>query len=324
MGQRKNDRGHGGVRQKSQENPGRYDFLKVSKLFGMVSALVTLASLGVIVAKGFNYGIDFAGGTEVLVKFSQPVETSAVRGMTKDLGLKGAAVQSFGDMGNEYLIRMENVKGQTDKETNDLLNAQIDKVTSGLTASFANIQPEVLRVDSVGPQVGSELKRNGLLAAFYSLLMILIYVGLRFDYQYAPGAVICLFHDAIITMGIFSLFQREVNVQTMAAILTIIGYSLNDTIVTFDRIRENVPLFRDQPFSFIVNRSINDVLSRTLLTSITTLIAVGAMYFLAGGVIRDFAFTLGIGIFIGTYSSIFVASPLVIFVVNMQNKKKAA
>ena len=155
-------------------------------------------------------------------------------------------------------------------------------------------------------------KKNGLLAVLYSLIIILIYVGIRFDFQYAPPAVICLFHDAIITLGIFALLAREVNVQTLAAVLTIIGYSLNDTIVTFDRIRENVKAYRDMTFRDIINKSLNDVLSRTMLTSITTMLAVLAMLVFASGVIRDFAFTLAIGVVVGTYSSVFIASPLVL------------
>lgn len=301
---------------------GKFDFLSASKLFATVSVLATLACLVIIFSKGFNYGIDFAGGTEVQVQFDKEVEASRVRQFTTQMGYKNAQVQSLGEE-NEFLIRLESAKGKTDKETNQLLNAMIQKVTEGLTSSFAAEGALVRRVDSVGPQVGSELKRNGLLAVFYSLLMILIYVGLRFDYKYAPGAVFCLFHDAIITLGIFSLFAREVNVQTMAAILTIIGYSLNDTIVTFDRIRENNVTYRDNTFRFIVNRSLNDVLSRTLLTSVTTMLAVIAMYILAGGVIRDFAFTLGIGVIVGTYSSIYVASPLVLLVDRLQSNSSS-
>lgn len=304
-------------------NHGRFDFLGVSKTWGTLSIIVIFISLLVILAKGFVYGIDFAGGTEVQVQFSKSVEVSRVRNFTREMGYKGALVQSIGEE-NEFLIRLESVKGETEKETNKLLNAMIQKITGGLSGTFQNEGATIRRVSSVGPQIGTELKRNGLLAAFYSLLMILIYVGLRFDYKYAPGAVFCLFHDAILTLGIFSLFGREVNVQTMAAILTIIGYSLNDTIVTFDRIRENSPLYRDQAFSFIINRSLNDVLSRTLLTSITTMLAVIAMYFVAGGVIQDFAFTLGIGVVMGTYSSIFVASPLVLLVDRLQSKKSLA
>ncbi|MCB0391697.1 MAG: protein translocase subunit SecF [Bdellovibrionales bacterium] len=301
----------------------KFDFLGASKLFATISIVLTVASLLVVMAKGFNYGIDFAGGTEIQVQFEKPVETSAVRSFTDKMDLKSASVQSFGDS-NEYLIRMDSIEGKTDKETNEMLNALLAKVTKGLTDEFSAEKATVRRIDSVGPQVGAELKRNGLLAVFYSLLMILIYVGLRFDYKYAPSAVFCLFHDAIITLGIFSLINHEVNIQTLAAILTIIGYSLNDTIVTFDRIRENVVTYRDYDFAIIVNRSLNDVLSRSLLTSFTTLLAVIAMYVLAGGVIQDFAFTMGIGIIVGTYSSIYVASPLVVLVDKWQRNSRKA
>jgi len=168
-------------------------------------------------------------------------------------------------------------------------------------------------VDSVGPQIGSELRKKGILAVFYSLIMILIYLAIRFDYKFAPAAVICLFHDAILTMWVFALFDLAVSVQTLAALLAIIGYSLNDTIVTFDRIRENGEYFgKKESFFMLCNRSINDVLSRTLLTSITTMMAIGVMWFYTDGVIKDFAFTLGVGVVIGTYSSIYVATPLTV------------
>ncbi len=305
---------------KNNANFIKLNFLKQSGLFMAISTLVVLASIGIIAAKGFFYGIDFSGGTEIQVQFNQNIDTSKVRSFMSEKGYAKASVQNFGDA-NEFLIRMGTVKGKDEKETNYILNTMIKKVRTGLESNFKTEGALIRRVDSVGPQIGSELKRNGILAAFYAFLMILIYVGLRFDYKYAPGAVICLIHDALITLGIFSLFQKEVNVQTMAAILTIIGYSLNDTIVTFDRIRENVSLYKGKTFKMIVNRSLNDVLSRTLLTSITTLIAVLVMYFMAGGVIRDFAFTLAIGVVVGTYSSVFIASPLVLVFDRIQNKK---
>jgi preprotein translocase subunit SecF len=308
---------------KKQNQTLNIDFMGQAPLFAFISALLTLLSLGIIAVKGFNYGIDFAGGTEVQVQFNTPVKASKVRDFTKDLGYGNASVQSFGE-DNEYLIRLDTVKGDTEKETNRLLNEMIESITAGLQQTFSSEGAVIRRVDSVGPQVGDELKRNGLLAAFYALLMILLYIALRFDFKYAPGAVFCLFHDSIITLGIFSLVDHEVNVQTMAAILTIIGYSLNDTIVTFDRIRENLPTYRDKDLRWVVNRSINDVLSRTLLTSVTTMLAVGAMFVLAGGVIRDFAFTLGIGVIVGTYSSIYVASPLVLLMDRIQQNKKKA
>ncbi|MCB0365914.1 MAG: protein translocase subunit SecF [Bdellovibrionales bacterium] len=306
-----------------KNDPGRFDFLKLGTAFAIISTILVLASLVLIATKGFNYGIDFAGGTEVQVQFNQAVEAGQVRSFTDEMGFNKASVQSFGEH-NEYLIRLETVEGENDKETNELLKTLIAKLTEGLTNSFASQGATIRRVDSVGPQVGAELKRNGVLAAFYCLLLILVYIGLRFDYKYAPGAVFCLFHDSIVTLGIFSMFGREVNVQTMAAILTIIGYSLNDTIINFDRIRENEGLFRDEKFPWIVNRAVNDVLSRTILTSLTTMLAVAAMYFIGEGVIQDFAFTMGIGIIVGTYSSIYVANPLVIFMDGVLNKKATA
>lgn len=289
---------------------GKMEFVKKAPMFGGLSLVLVLICLGLIFTKGFNYGIDFAGGTEVQVRFSEVVQADDLRTLVKDLGLSKASVQSFGE-DNEFLIRTESVQGKDQAETTALVNATVKKITSGLKAKYSGA--ELRRVNSVGPQIGAELRTNGMLAIFYSLIMILIYVGFRFDYQFAPGAVICLFHDAIITLGVFSLLGKEVNVQTLAAILTIIGYSLNDTIVNFDRIRENIPLFKQKALDFVVNRSINDVLSRTVLTSVTTLIAVACLYFIGTGVIKDLAFTLAIGVVVGTYSSIYVASPLTIF-----------
>lgn len=295
---------------KGMNDQGRYNFMKVAPAFSIVSLTLIVICSGIIFGRGFNYGIDFAGGTEVQVQFASKPPIGEIRSFLETL-VGSVMVQTLGE-DNEILIRMQMAKGKTEKEVNEKNNARIKSVTSGLTEKFSLQSGSIRRVDAVGPQVGEELKTKGLLAIIYSLLMILIYVGLRFDYKYAPGAVICLFHDAIITLGIFSLLGKEVNVQILAAILTIIGYSLNDTIVNFDRIRENEHVFKGKDLNFIVIRSINDVLSRTLLTSITTLLAVIALYTFAGGVIEDLAFTLGIGVIVGTYSSIYVASPLVI------------
>ncbi len=293
-----------------RDDRGKIEFVKKAPMFGGLSLVVVLISLGLIFTKGFNYGIDFTGGTEVQVRFQEAVKADDIRTLVKGLGLDKASVQSFGE-DNEFLIRTDSMEGTDQAETTAMVNATVKKITAGLKATYPGA--ELRRVNSVGPQIGAELRSSGMLAVFYSLIMILIYVGFRFDYQFAPGAVICLFHDAIITLGVFSLLGKEVNVQTLAAILTIIGYSLNDTIVNFDRIRENIPLFKKRALEFVVNRSVNDVLSRTVLTSVTTLIAVGCLYFLGTGVIKDLAFTLAIGIVVGTYSSIYVASPLTIF-----------
>ena len=278
-----------------------FNFIRYSKIFLSISIGLTLLGLGLIAVKGFVLGIDFAGGNEIQIQFKENMpETAELRSFLKQEGFEDTLVQSFGQ-GDEFLIRM--------KETGF---KKVQALSKKIKERWENV--EIRRVDSVGPQIGDELKKKGLLAMVYSLLLILIYLALRFDYQYAPSAVFCLFHDAIITLSVFSLFEREVNVQTLAGILAIIGYSLNDTIVTFDRVRENDSLYsRKESIPQICNRSLNDVLTRTLLTSLTTLMAVMAMWFLTSGVIKDFAFTLGIGVLVGTYSSIYVAVPLTIW-----------
>jgi preprotein translocase subunit SecF len=298
---------------------GRFDFVKAAPIMGGISLLLTVLALVLILTKGMNYGIDFAGGTEVQVRFKQSVDAAQLREAIAAAGVKDPTVQSFGS-NNEFLIRLESPKGTTDKETNDLNNANVARVRGALKEKFSLPDEGVLRVDTVGPQVGSELKRNGFLAAFYCFLVILIYVALRFDYKFAPGAVLCLVHDSIVTVGVFSLLGREFNVQIMAAVLTLIGYSLNDTIVTFDRIRETIPHYRNRSLVFIINKAINDMMGRTLLTSGMTMTAVLALFFFGGGVISEIAFTLIIGILIGTYSSIYVAAPLVLV---MDKFKKA-
>ncbi len=305
------------------QGSGRFDFVGKNKIFGALSALLLVAAIAAIATKGLNYGIDFAGGTEVQVKFSESVEASKIRALLKENGVESAQVQRFGDE-NEYLIRFETLVGKTDQETNKLTADRIGAITNGLKSSFASIAPDIRRVDSVGPQIGDQLKRNGVLAVFYSLLLILIYVGLRFDYNFAPGAVVCLFHDSLITLGVFAIMGKEINVQILAAVLTIIGYSLNDTIVVFDRIRENIGTFKNNRLPWVINRSINDTLSRTMLTSVTTLLAVAALILFAGGVIADFAFALAIGVLVGTYSSVYIASPLVIQFEKLKGAKSKA
>lgn len=290
---------------------GRYDFLGIAKFIVPATVVLIIVGLLVMAVKGLNYGVDFAGGTEIQVKFAQGVESDDLRKMLNEEGYKAASVQSFGEA-NEFLIRLESPKGATEAEEQAAINAMIKKVTDDLNSKFAQQGPEIRRVDSVGPAVGEELKRNGILAAFYSLIVILIYIGVRFDYKYAPGAVFCLFHDASIVLAVFAVLGKEVNVQTMAAVLTLIGYSLNDTIVTFDRIRENEALFPEASFYDIVNRSVNDTLARTILTTLATFSALVALYIFADGVIRDIAFTLGIGVIVGAYSTVYIASPLVI------------
>ncbi len=302
---------------------GRFDFLKVSYPIAAVTVIVVLICVGLIATKGFNYGVDFAGGTEIQVQFSEEVDAGKVREFAAEAGYPNASVQAIGDE-NEFLIRIGAPEAATEGEAKETTQEDIQNLTSSLNEFFANENPTVRRVDTVGAQVGNELKKNGLLALFYTLLLILIYVGLRFDYQFAPASVFCLFHDAVVTLGIYSLFNLEVNIQTLAAILTIVGYSLNDTIVIFDRIRENMVVYRGKDFAWLANRSINDTLSRTILTSLTTFMTVFVMYIIAGGVIADFALTMMIGIVLGTFSTMYVAIPLVIFFEKFQNSKKTA
>ena len=290
------------------------NFLKLAKILTPLAIILSFSALGCILALGFNYGIDFSGGNEAQVRFQKKVTPSQIKAALAKADIKNASVQKFGNE-NEFLIRVES--SEKEEENNKKLNL----LTESLKNDFFNEQIEIRRIDSVGPQIGKELKRNGILALIYSLIMILIYLGLRFDNKYAPSAVFCLFHDAMITMSLFSIFKMEVTVQTVAAILAIIGYSLNDTIVTFDRIRENHnSIGKKKSFFDICNQSLNEVLSRTLLTSLTTLLALIAMYYFTDGVIKDFAFTLIIGILVGTYSSVYVATPLLLFMNKIQNK----
>lgn len=298
------------------------DFMGKNKFFAFVSFCLVVGSLAMIMTRGLNYGIDFAGGIEVQVQFSDSaVGVSDLRSLLESLNLDSVQVQQFGNTG-EFLMRFESPRGGTQQEINQQIQDRIRLVRDKITTTFPN-QADIRRIDSVGPQVGDQLKRNGALAVFYSLLLILIYVGLRFDYNFAPGAVVCLFHDSLITLGIFSFLGKEINIQILAAILTIIGYSLNDTIVIFDRIRENLLAYKNHPLPWVLNRSINDALSRTLLTTATTLLAVLSLNLFAGEVIADFAFALGIGVVVGTYSSIYIASPLVIEFARLKGLKKA-
>lgn len=297
-----------------------------SKYFGLGALVSTLAvslSLLLIVSQGLNYGVDFSGGTEIQVQFqSGDVTSKSLTEAVSNLGLEKPTVQTFSD-DNEFLVRFQNPKGSSEKETNQLLNGQILKVKDTLKAQFQAQAPEVRRVDSVGPAIGEELRFKGLLAAFYSLVLILIYISLRFDFKYAPGAVIALFHDSVIVLGALTLLGREINVQTVAAILTIIGYSLNDTIVCFDRVRENEAIDKKGDFKGLIDRSLSEVLSRTVFTSLTTLFALVAIFVFARGSLADFALALIIGVIVGTYSSLFVANPILLLMDKFLNKRAA-
>ncbi len=305
--------------QKSQ-NFGKFDFVGKVGIFGGISVFLVVISLIYLGVHGLSYGIDFSGGTEVQVKFAQPVTIDQVRALTEKQGVLNVGVQGFGD-GNEYIVRFQTAQGKTDKETNENQTQAVAKLRSAIETDLAASQPEIRRVDSVGPQVGAELKRNGLLSVFYCLLVILIYVSLRFDYKYAPGAVLCLAHDAIITLAVFELTGREVNIAILAAILTLIGYSLNDTIVVFDRIRETEHSQARGNMKNIINQAINDMFWRTLITSGTTFVAALSLFIFAGGTVSDIAFAMCVGIFFGTYSSIYVAAPTILLMEKIKSAR---
>ena len=305
-----------------------FNFLSFSPFITSFSLALSVIALVWIILQGLNYGIDFAGGNEVQIRFQQAPSVGELREYVSTKGFAHPLVQSFGGDGKEFLIFMpakqaekkDQAPASSSADSPDMpSDVGVENLIASFKQDFAEQGVEIRKVDSVGPQIGSELRKKGILALFYSLILILIYLIIRFDYKFAPSAVICLFHDAMLTIWVFALFDLTVSVQTLAAILAIIGYSLNDTIVTFDRIRENMEyLGKKSSFFQICNRSINDVLSRTILTSLTTMMAVGIMWLVTDGVIKDFALTLGVGVIIGTYSSIYVATPLAVFIKHLQ------
>jgi preprotein translocase subunit SecF len=268
--------------------------------------MILISILSLLIKGGPNYGIDFSGGVLIQVKFFEEVKTGAVRGALLDQGYAGIVVQQFGNpKDNEFLVRVG--KTETDLET---IQKKIEDV---LQEKFGAKSIEVRRTEIVGPKVGAEIRKKGVLAVVYSIIGILIYITWRFEFRFALGAIVALMHDALITVGVFSLLNKEIDLSIVAAVLTIIGYSVNDTIIVFDRVRENMRKIRRQSTEKVIDTSINETLSRTLLTSLTTLIAVAALFVLGGAVIHNFAFALIVGITVGTYSSIYIASPIVVF-----------
>lgn len=286
---------------------------KIAVIFSLVLILVGLASL--LFKGGPNYGIDFAGGTLVQIKFTEATDAAAIRAALSDLDLGTFAVQRFGEEGDEFLIRAQNTSAELEGLSHNMAAALEGKYGAGSV--------EIRRAEMVGPQVGKDLREKGLMAVLYAMIGILVYVSWRFEFRYAVGAVIALLHDVLITLGAFSLFNMEIDLPVIAAFLAIIGYSLNDTIIVYDRIRENLGKHSKEGLASVINHSINETLSRTILTSGTTLLVVAALFIFGGGVIHTFAFALLVGIMIGTYSSIFVASPLLLFWENRKGGQDA-
>ncbi len=284
------------------KNTPSFDFMGKRKIALAFSALLIIAAISSLVVKGLNFGLDFTGGTLIEVAYPQSADLTKIRHRLASNGFDDAIVQNFGSS-KDVLVRLaprENTSSQS----------LGDKILTALKEDNADVI--MRRQEFVGPQVGDELRDDGGLAMLIALGFILIYVMARFEYRFALGSIAALIHDVVITMGIFSFFQFDFDLTVLAAVLAVIGYSLNDTIVVFDRIRENFRLMRKQEPRAIINASLNQTLSRTMMTSVTTLIVVLAMFFLGGELIHAFSIALTIGILVGTYSSIYVASSLVI------------
>jgi len=279
------------------------DFMGKRKIAALISILFVLTSIASLVIQGLSFGIDFTGGTMIELEYKQAADLKEIRNTLQQDGFKDAVVQNFGTV-HEVLVRLPILESENMAELSNQVVSALQKV---------NATPiDVRRVEFVGPQVGEELTNDGGLAMLYALIGILIYVSVRFEYRFAIGSVVALIHDVIITLGFFSLFHIEFDLTVLAAILAIIGYSLNDTIVVFDRVRETFLRSRKTNPEEIVNNALNDTLSRTTMTSFTTLLVVIALYIFGGEVIHDFAIALILGIVVGTYSSIYIASNAVL------------
>jgi preprotein translocase subunit SecF len=274
-----------------------------SKRFGFLSITLLILSLGLIIGKGFNYGIDFAGGTLIQVQYEGEAPIEKVReAIDSDTSYEGATVTFFGSE-DEVVIRTKTSSKALGVDVGDQIRALLQG-----TGDF-----EVRRVDMVGAKVGSELREKGLMAMVLAIIGILIYVSFRFEWRFAVASVMALMHDVTIAMGMIVLFNVEVNLDILAALLTILGYSLNDTIIVFDRIREGIRTIKDPDLGGIIDESVTRTLSRTTLTSLTTFFVVLTLYLFGGEIINGFSFTLLVGVIVGTYSSIFVASPILMW-----------
>jgi preprotein translocase subunit SecF len=283
----------------------RIDFIGKGKYAAILSATVILITCGTLLYHGgLKYGVDFAGGLLIQIKFAKSVEIGEVRSALESMGYKDANVQQFGEV-NEFLVRVEKAPENLEEISKTM--------QASLQERFKGQGPEIRRVEMVGPKVGKDLKRKALWAIGLSFLGILIYVGVRFHtFAYGLGGIVALVHDIIVTFGAISLSGMEFSLSLLAVILTIIGFSINDTIVIFDRVRENIKKMRKEDLPTIFNVSINETLGRTILTSGTVMMVVLILFFFAGAVIHDFTFAMIVGLITGTYSTVYIASPVVL------------
>ena len=287
-----------------------YDFLKVRRTAYTVSAAVILVGLvSLVLHGGPNYSIDFEGGLMMCVAFEQPVEIGELRRVVTEATEKAPEITHDVDQEGSYIIRMERLGDYEDEQAAEEAAQQIE---AALGPAFPDNPVEIRSSETVGPKVGSELRSKMIWAIFWALLGMLVYISWRFEMRFAVASVIPLFHDILIVVGIFSLMNIEISLPIVAALLTIVGYSLNDTIVVLDRVREDLKRFRQEAYDWIINRAINETLSRTVVTSLTTFMVVSVLWLAGGAVIHDFALALMLGVIIGTYSSIFVAAPILV------------
>ena len=276
-------------------------FNKYYNNFNFLSISLVIISLFLLSFKGLNFGIDFKGGTLIELRSSdKKINISSLRDNLTQMNLGDVSVKNFGNE-NDYLIKFEN------KENKNI----IEEIKSNLDKSFGN-QLEFRRVENVGPKVSSELLLSGMIAITVALVLMLIYIWIRFEWQFSLGAILALFHDVIVTLGLFSLLGLEINLSIVAAVLTIVGYSMNDTVVIFDRVRENLRKYSDIKIYELTNISINETLSRTLITSITTLLALLSIFFFGGEILKGFSLAMIFGVIFGTYSSIYIANTVLV------------
>ena len=274
-------------------------FSNFYKKLNLISFILIILSVLILIIKGLNFGVDFKGGTLIEIRTNDSVKISDLRSAFSNMNLGDVTVKKFGKK-NDYLVKIETTSSKEDF---------IMKLNRKLSLSVGS-EINFRRVENVGPKVSNELLKDGLLAITLSLAAMLFYIWIRFEWQFSLGAITAIIHDVLITLGMFSLLSYEVNLSIVAAVLTIVGYSMNDTVVIFDRIRENLKKYSKVSISEISNISTNETLSRTLITSVTTLLALTAIYIFGGAILKGFSFAMILGVIIGTYSSIFIATPI--------------
>ena len=277
-------------------------FNKLYKQLNITSIILIVVSLFLLMFKGLNFGVDFKGGTLIEIRTDQSSsKISLIRDSFNQMNLGDVSVKSFGNE-TDYIVKFEK------KNSND--PDFIENIKKKLSSSIGKV--DFRRVENVGPKVSAELLRSGIIAIGLSLAAMLLYIWIRFEWQFSLGAIIALFHDVILTLGIFSLFSLEINLSIVAAVLTIVGYSMNDTVVIFDRVRENLKKYADIKIFELTNISINETLSRTIITSITTLLALSSIYLFGGEILKGFSLAMILGVIFGTYSSIYIANPILV------------